>query len=272
MQTNFSKRLYVKKIRILFCIVLFEYLLFIFSGVSFSFLYGASFFKIEADPVSWLFYLLNIPQLITGHQWLGVVFDFSIVVSLLLFIRNPYNNRLAIILFLLLLLFYVTFMGYHAHRNYQFGFFLVFIPFLFKNEISKSYAFEATRYFLLFFYVSAAFLKLSNHALSDVAIFSHLISGQFTPYFLEGNTGIRTDVNLYLIAHPTLSYILYLLSFFIELSVIIGFYTKRCDKILAVMLLLFHFSNWFIMDIAAFGQIAFLSLLFLGNELKLKAN
>lgn len=270
MQKNIPKFLYKNKLRILFSIVLFEYLLFIFSGVSFSFLIGDTFFKIEADPVSWLFYLINLPQLITSHQWLGISLDCSIVILLLLIIRNPYNNRLAIALFLLLLLFYVTFMGYHAHRNYQFGFFILFIPFLFKNDTSKTYAFEATRYFLLFFYLSAALLKLSNDALSGNSLFSHLISGQFTPYFLESNTGIRTDFNLYLVAHPSISYILYLFSFLIELSVIIGFFTKRFDKYLAVMLLLFHFCNWFIMDIAPFGQIGFICLLLLGKELKLK--
>ncbi len=270
MQKSITNNLNVNKFSILFCIVLLEYLLFIFSGVSFSFLHGNTFFKIEADPVSWFFYLINIPQLITGHQWPGVLIDCIIVISLLLFIRNPNNNKLAILLFILLLLFYVTFMGYHAHRNYQFGFFMIFIPLLFKKETSKSYAFEATRYFLLFFYVSAAFLKLFNHALSDVSLFSHLLSGQFTPYFLEGNTGIRTDFNLYLIAHPTISYILYLVSFLVELAVIIGFFTNRFDKYLAFMLLLFHFCNWFIMDIAPFGQIAFICLLFLGNEIKSK--
>lgn len=270
MQKSIANGSYNNKLSILFCIVLLEYLLFIFSGVSFTFLHGDTFFKIEADPVSWFFYCLKIPQFITSHHWFGITLDIAVILLLLLFIRDPVNNRLAILLFLLLLLYYVTFMGYHAHRNYQFGFFMVFIPFLFKNETSKTYAYEATRYFLLFFYVSAALLKLSNQALTDISLFSHLISGQFTPYFLEGNTGIRTDVNLYLIGHPSLSHILYLASFLIELSAIIGFFTKRLDKLLAIVLLLFHFCNWFIMDIAPFGQMAFICLLFLGKELKLK--
>ena len=189
MQDILLNRSFTNKLRILFCIVLFEYGLFIFSGVSFSFLYGNKFFSIEADPAFWIVYLLKIPQFITSHQWIGILLDISIVALLLLFIRNPYNNRFAVILFLLLFLFYTTFMGCLAHRNYQAGFFMVFIPFLFKNEINRSYAFECTRYFLLFFYVSAAVLKLTNQSLMSQEHFSHLLSGQFTPYYLEGNKG-----------------------------------------------------------------------------------
>ena len=270
MQNSFINKSFTRKFRILFCIVLFEYGLFIFSGASFSFLYGNHFFSIEADPAFWAVYLLKIPQFITGHQWLGITLDCTIVILLLLIIRNPFNNRLAILLFLLLFLFYTTFMGYLAHRNYQVGFFMVFIPFFFKSEINKTYSYEATRYFLLFFYVSAAILKLSNHSLMSQAHFSHLLSGQFTPYYLEGNTGFRTQVKLYLINHPSVSYTLYLASFIAELSAVIGFLTKRFDKYIAIFILVFHFSNWFLMDIAPFGQVAFICLLFLSREMKLQ--
>ena len=268
MQNSLASRSFTNKLRILFCIVLFEYLLFIFSGVSFSFLHGDVFFNIEADPVFWIFYLLKIPQFIVWHQWFGLLLDIIIIILLLLFIRNPRNNRLGICLFFLLLLFYVTLMGNLAHRNYQFGFFMVFIPFIFKKEINKIYAYEATRYFLLFFYLSAAFLKLSGHSLTSEEHFSHLLSGQFTPYYLEGNTGLRTDLNLYLINHPAVSHILYLASFIAELVTIIGFFTRRFDKWIAIILLVFHFSNWLIMDIAPFGQIAFICLLFMSKDIK----
>jgi hypothetical protein len=233
-------------------------------------LYGNGFFSLEADPVPWAVYLFKIPQFITGNHWAGIMADTSIVILILLLIRDPWNNKIPVLLFILLLLFYVTLMGHLAHRNYQVGFFMVMIPFFFRSETNKVYAYEATRYFLLFFYVSAAVLKLSNHALTEQAHFSHLLSGQFTPYFLEGNTGLRTSVNLYLINHPATAYILYIASFVAELSALAGFFTKRFDKWIAIVLLVFHFGNWFIMDIAPLGHVAFICLLFLSREMKLK--
>ena len=260
---------HTNKIRIVFSIVLMEFLLFVISGVSFSFLAGNNFFSLEADPVPWLFYFLQIPQFITAHQWLGISLDIAIIALFLLVIRKPFNNRLAIILFILLLLFYVTLMGHLAHHNYQFGFCLVFIPFLFSNELSKKFAFEATRYFMLFFYLSAALLKIYYGNFTNPAHLSNLISGQFTPYFLEGNTGIRTEVNLFLINHTAVSQFLFIASIILELVIIVGFFTKRYDKGIAILILLFHFCNWFMMDIAPFGQIGFVCLLFLSKELKL---
>ncbi|CAN5724219.1 hypothetical protein BH11BAC4_BH11BAC4_23140 [soil metagenome] len=270
MQFTISHISLINKLRVLFCVVLLEWLLFIFSGVSFSFLHGNQFFSLEVDPVSWFFYLLHIPQFIITHQWISVSLDILIVLLLLLFIRNPFINQIAILLFILLLIFYITLMSHLIHRNYQFGFFLVFIPFFFHKEINRKYAFTATRYFLLFFYVSAAFLKLTNGALSDPAHFSHLASGQFTPYFLEGNTGLRTSVNLYLVSHHAFGYMLFIISVILEFVTVVGFFSRRFDKWIALFLLLFHFANWFLMDIAPIGQIAFISLLFLSREPGLK--
>lgn len=261
---------YTGRARIITGIVLFEYLLFIYSGVSFSFLYGDHFFSLEADPATWAVYMLDIPAFILTHQWLGIFADVLIVFFLLLFARDPSKNVLAIILFILLFIFYATLSGHLAHRNYQTGFFLVFIPFIFRKQQNRAFAFEAARYFLLFFYVSAACLKLWGHALTTQADFSHLISGQFTPYYLEGNTGIRTDFNLYLINHPTVAHLLYIVSFSLELVTCIGFFTKRFDKWIGIILLTFHFTNWFVMDIAPFGHIAFICLLFMSKQMGLQ--
>jgi len=257
-------------LRIIFGIVLVEYLMFIISGVSFTYLNENTFFSLETDPATWFFYILNLPQYITSNQWLGILLDILIIVLLLMFIRNPFSNRIALVLFMLMLLFYVTLMGHLVHHNFQFGFCLVFIPFIFRREINKQFAFEAVRYFLLFFYISAAFWKIYYNSLTDASHFSHLISGQFTPYYLEANTGIRTSVNLYLINNTGISYFLFTASVVLELLPIAGFFTKRFDKWIAILILLFHFSNWFMMDIAPLGQVAFVCLLFLSRSLELK--
>lgn len=269
MLTGSSYTAQQNRLRMIFSIVLFEYLLFVVSGVSFSFLYGNPFFSLEADPATWLFYLANLPQWITANQWAGILLDAGIIALLLLFIRNPFNHRIALSLFLLLLLYYVTLMGHLVHHNFQFGFCLVFIPFIFRKETNRQFAFEAARYFMLFFYVSAAWWKIYYNSLADISHFSHLASSQFTPYYLEANTGIRTAFNLFLVNHPWFGWWLFVASVVLELFVAVGFFTKRYDKWIAALILLFHFSNWFLMDIAPLGQIAFVCLLFTSKNLAL---
>ncbi len=243
-------------------LLLFEYLLFVISGVSFSYLQGNGFFSIEVDPVSWTVYLAGIPQFITAHSWFAVMLDALTVTLLILFVRNPLNNKVAIPLFLLLLLFYVTLMGHLAHHNYQFGYCLLLIPFLFKKAVNRNFAYDAVRYFALFFYFSAGLLKITWNSWIDPSHFSHLVSGQFTPYYLEKNTGFRTMANLYFSGVPTTGYILFLLSIILEIAVLIGFFTKRFDTWICVFVLLFHFSNWFLMDIGPWGQVAFVCFVF----------
>ncbi len=248
--------------RIIFCMVLLEFLLFIFSEVSFSYLYGDPYFNIAVDPLYWLFYLAGIPQFIISHYWVGFFMDCLIVFFLILLIRNPFNHRIALLCLFLLGIFYITITGYHTHRNYQSGFIWVFLPFIFKKTINRNFAFETARYFLLIFYASAALLKLTGFGAFEPGLFSNILAHQFTPYYLEGNTGIRTTFNMMLIRHQSLAYFLYLGALIIECITFVGFFTKKFDLHIAILLLLFHFANWFIMDIAPIGHISFIALLF----------
>ena len=119
--------------RLLGCLLLLEYVIFIFSGTSFSFLTNDTFFSLPADPAFWVFFGSGISQFIISHHWLGLLLDISILLLLLSFAYNPSKRWIAFALCVLLFIFYITLMGYLTHRNYQFGFFLVLIPFIFKQ-------------------------------------------------------------------------------------------------------------------------------------------
>lgn len=261
-----------KYLRWLLLILFAEYLCFIFSGVSFSYLHGNVFFSLGADPLSWLFYAIKLPQFILHHQWAGVLSDGLILFFFICLVYNPFQNKVAVGLLLLLLLFYITLTGYHTHRNFQTGFFLVLFPFIFSSAKNKVMAFQACRYFLLFFYFSSAIFKLLNPSFFQTGHSTQVFVNQFVPYFLEGNTGVRTDVNLFLIQHPVHAQWLLMGAFIAEFVTVAGFFTKRFDNYLGICLLLFHFVNWFIMDIAPIGQVTFISLLFISRHIKENIN
>ncbi len=251
--------------KILIAIAAAEFIILFISGVSFSGLAGASFFEFGVDIFFGLVFAIGAPQFIVQHFWVGVLLDAAILILMMLLYRNPKQNKVAIALFVLTILFYVTLMGYLTHRNFHAGMFLVWIPFLFRNGVSRSLAWEATRYYILFFYFSAGLLKLLHHAIYNVNALSNNLVNQFKPYYIEGNTGIRTQVNLYLIDHPVIGYALLVVATAVELICIVGFFTKKFDAALVFLLLLFHLVNWFIMDLSVIGQIAFLCLLFAGS-------
>lgn len=251
--------------RLLLLLIAFEFLAFICSGVSFSFLHGDPFFSIGVDPLYWFFYALNIPQFIIAHQWAGIGADIFVMLLLCLLIKKPSNQIIAWLLLPLMILFYVTLTGYHTHRNFQTGFFLVLVPFSFKALQSRQLAYNALRYFLLFFYFSSAVLKLSSSSIFDADHFSTILQQQFVPYYLEGNTGWRTSINAYLVDHSALTYVLFLTGIVIEGTTIAGFFTKKFDRFLGFVLICFHLVNWILMDIAPLGQLSFICLLFMGR-------
>lgn len=257
-----------RSLRIIFSLLMIECLMFMISGVGYQQLQGDRFFSIGVDPIYWIVFGLKIPQTILAHSWLGLIINTSMIILLLAFIFNPFNNKMAIVLCILMFLYYITLTGYLTHRNFQAGFCWIFVPFLFKKEMNRYLAFEATRYFLLFFYVSAAFLKIYDGALQHTGLFSQYLQNQFTPYHLEMNTGFRTSLNVYFVNHPSLTYVLYTISVVLESIVLIGFFTKKIDRWLAIVIFLFHITNWVIMDIAPIGQIAFIGILFISRQVQ----
>lgn len=245
-----------------------EFILLFISDASFSGLYGANFFDFGVDLFFSLFYATALPQLIVQQLWLGIALDAAVLILMMLLYRNTANHKTGIALFLLSLLLYVTLMGYLTHRNYHAGLFLVWVPFMFRPGNSRTLAYEATRYYLLFFYASAGMLKIFHGTLNDVNNFSANLLNQFKPYFVEGNTGLRTDINLYLVHYAPVAYAFLLAATAAELICLAGFFTKKWDRVLGWGLLLFHCFNWLLMDIAPVGQLAFVCLLFAGRAFR----
>lgn len=258
---------FAQRYQLILLILIGEYLVMQISGVGLHALAKNQLFSLNVDPLSWLPFLADIPGFILLHPWLGWFTDIALFLLLMGLFFNPEKSRWAIVACVVALIFFVTMMSRHIHWNFQEGFFLVLFPLCFRAVRSRLFAFEGLRYFLLFFYGSAAVLKLYYGAFLHTDHFSHLLAGQFGPYFLEGNTGWRTTLHLYLVNHHLVAYVLFLLSIILELFAFVGFFTRRFDSWIGIALLAFHVADWLIMDIGPFGQIAFISILFFSKVL-----
>lgn len=262
----------IKQYRIILVILLIEVSVYFFSGIQVASFVNNTFISFEQDPLLWVVYFTGIPNLILSSNFLSYSIDVCIVVFLLLLIWNPVNRLTALALFVSLFIFYFIFTGHLGHRNYQSGYLFVLLPLLFLQQKNRQITFELTRYFLLFFYVSAAFYKLKSGSLFYDQHFSHTIINQFTPYFLEHNYSLRTGFHTFLISHSNFSSMLYIGAALFEFAAVVGFFTKRYDTLLGILFLLFHFANWFIMDIAPIGQIAFICTLFFSRKFEWKSS
>lgn len=247
--------------RIVLGILFLEFSWLLFSGVGWSGLHGDSFFSLGVDPLAWLVHWAGFTGAAMTHLWVARLNDLLTLILIISLFQNPRNRVVAIILFLLMMGYYVFLTSRLGHRNYQAGMFLVLFPFMFAGR-SRQLAFEGMRYFLLFFYASAAFYKLVHGGLWDMTLFSGYLPSQWSPYFLEGNTGWRTSLAVFLWNHPVVAQMAYWGGFLTEAVCLVGFITRRVDRLIGFALLLFHLADWVLMDIGAVGQLAFIMVLF----------
>ena len=238
-----------------FFIILLEFICFIFSGLSFQGMHHIVYFNFGIDPIYWLFFLLQIPQFIFKHHALGITLDFFVLLMLIYSVFVKENKFITWSLFILLIIFYVSLTALVGHRNYQTGFFLMIVPFLFSNGENRKFAFEGIRYFYVFFYFSSGLFKIVNQGILDQTLMTSTLKQQFISYFLESNLSWRTTINAFLIKSWMLSYFFYCTTALLESFFIVGFFTKKFDYLLGIILLCFHFSNWIVMDIAPIGQL-----------------
>lgn len=245
-----------------------EWLLILASGVGFHCFAGNPFFSLGVDPLQWAPFLLQLPQWISYHSWLGWLLDIGLLIGGIALIRHPQSNRIAWFQLIGALVFYTMLTGYLGHRNFHTGMFLVFVPFVFQSVKSRSLAFEAVRYFLLFFYCSAGWFKLVNGHLWETGQMQSILQQQLLPYYLEGSGNFRVTINQYLLQHSNLAQGLYVLSFLAEFGAILGFFTRKFDRWILVAVLAFHLPNWIVMDIAPIGQLSFLLLLWISKPSK----
>lgn len=252
-----------KSKRILLSALLFEYLMFIMSGVSYSFLHGATMKVVNVDFSYWFVNLLQFPDLVSHSHFIAVGLDSLTVLLLAYAILHPGKTWVFRILFILLLLFYITFNTYHTHPNIQLGYALILFPFCFKRADLFDIAWNFLRYYLLFFYFFAGIYKFIGGGIYELNLMPWFLESQNAPYFYLHPSSWRQEIIRWLILHPHIAWSLYMLAALFESATLVGFFTRRLDRILFILLVLFHLANWFLMDIAPFGMIAFLLLLVL---------
>lgn len=238
-----------------FCLIF--YVLMVYKWFNGMFLYQMQpfFFYTRPDFFSWLVMLTGV------HKWLlqnnagCIFFDMLFYSAPLLFYitykkLNAYTQLAAIYLLVINWLYVQCYVMYpttsiEAHSAWLL-FPIVFIP---KNRITFSFLFDGLRYFFLFFFASAGVWKIFQggffnvHQMSNILMLQHKELLAITP-----NHWYASTIN-YLIQHYFISYSLYCAATLIELFFIVGFFTKKLDRLLLVGFLFFLVFDHFIMRI-----------------------
>ncbi len=204
------------------------------------------------DNTFWLFHWLNIPAFITQHQFIATIFDLLLFFFPILFIKGQ-NKWYAVGFTTLIATYHIVFATYSAHHFHSLmGLFIISITFWTADEARHQRLWEGARYYFLFIMVSAALWKLFRGAAFQPDQMVNILKAQHAQYFAEhGSAGLGAFYQ-YLIQNNAIAQCFYWLAIVLELTFLIGFFTKKWDKLLLFFFFTFIITNYFAMGIFSF--------------------
>jgi hypothetical protein len=105
------------------------------------------------------------------------------------------------------------------------------------------------RYYFLYIFVSAALWKFARGSVFNGSEMSRILLLHHTDLLTDPCTSLTCRVYRWLIDHPAWSYSLYLCGALVEASFVVGFFTRRWDRLLIVLAIAFVIADLLLMRI-----------------------
>ncbi len=223
------------------------------------------FFLNRLDLSLNVLFLTGISKAVIKNYYLQLILDilYFILPLLLVFAINTKKQfSLAIINSFFNLIYALLLSSFSVLSIEGFaGWILLPLLFIYKTDKGFYYALHSMRYIFLLIYFSAGLWKIRAGGIFNTEQMSAILLKQHAAYITQAPADWFSRCINYLVIHYKLSYLLYLFSTIAELFFLIGFFTKKYDKLLMMIFLLFVLFNLFLMRINYFSWIAFLGCL-----------
>lgn len=183
----------------------------------------------------------GITQFVTGNWGVALGLDFLLAGSALtsfIFTRQKISSWV----FTATLFIYII-SGYSVlcfHKHNLTGLWFASLMFLAASETAFSLLFELVRMYAVFTYASAGFWKFFRGVWNYPGHFPLIVKNDALAYLAQHPNTWLAKVLSWLIVHPVLLDNMMVLSSFIQISFVIGFFTKRLDKYFLLYALTFH--------------------------------
>ncbi len=262
-----------------YCIIF--YVLMVYKWFNGMFLYQMQphFFYTRDDVFSWLLMATALPTWLLNNKNGWMLFDALFYTAPLLFyvVYKKLNGctKLAAIALLLINWLYVQCYVLYPTTSIEghiawLLFPIVFIP---KQEKTFGLLFSGLRYFFIFFFVSAGIWKLVQGGIYYPQEMSNILLLQHKELLIITPQHWYADFIMWLVAKPTVSYCLYVVAALLELSFVIGFFTKKYDRYFILVFVVFLLCDHFIMRIPYYEVLPLvLTLMFSKNRNSLEGS
>jgi hypothetical protein len=249
--------------RIVLLVLLLAMIWFNYSGMGLHHVWNSPFDFKGTDFTYFLVYILGLNRLVLHSYLSALFFDVLLVLTLIISLVWIKNRFFVVVSAILMLIYHILLnakMGYHAHH--LFGFHFALFPFCF-GAINVLPAFYFSRYLACLTYFFAGFFKLYHKGWSVIGSFSEIFQNQHAAYFYFYPETQLTHISKWIIDFPLIGFVLYLSAMILQLTFIVGLYTRRFDLLLAFSILGFHLMDWYLMNLGVFMGMTVMLWLFL---------
>jgi len=225
-------------------------------------------FQTRFDGITWLIMQTRIHQFLLHQQGGFMLMDIFFYSMPLIYLQvyKKSRNYIGLAGFIMLVVnwFYVQVYTLYPTNSIEghIGWLLFPVLFMMRGLGSFYYVFHGLRFFFLYFFVSAGFWKIYEGGLFNIGQMSNLLLYQHKEQLVSSAGHWYTDFIYWMVRNPVISYMLFLLSTLMELAFLTGFFTKRYDRWLLRIFLLFIVADLIIMKINYFEVLPFLLTLY----------
>jgi hypothetical protein len=250
-----TKSSYRNKIVVGYCTIFYVLMLYKWLNGMFMYQMQPAFFYTREDIFTWVFMTTGLHKWLLNNEGGWVLFDILFYTAPLLFyiVYNRFNAFVKPVVIAMLLINWVYVQCYtlyptnsiEAHIAWLL-FPIVFIP---RNENTFALLFDGLRYFFLFFFASSGIWKFVQGGIFNFQQMSNILIVQHKELLISTPQHWYARFIYWLVEHPALSYFLYAFATLLELAFIVGFFTKKYDRLLLGCFILFLVFDHFVMRI-----------------------
>ena len=224
---------------------------------------GPPLFGLGMDVTYWLYKLSGLPYLIVYNQVGAVIFDLLLFSSGVFVLFFPLRRMGVIVFSVLLSVYAITFNMFLMHHvHIMTGMMIVFVPFWFADNEKCLLLWQGVRYYTCYIYTMAFLWKTcignSFYALQQGSL---TFKSNLVEYMYHNPDGLFTVFCRFCIRHEWLLNGGEKLVMLLEGLMVIGFFTKKWDKLLFWFPITIHVATYF------FSDVMFLELLIIDFSL-----
>lgn len=221
--------------------------------------------RLDLDFTYWIVHATGIGELFQSSEASAFTFDIMLTTLCLVSVIFPKRIIFPILTGIFYLMYCVLLNSYQCwHYHNLITLILLIIPFCFRSLKTFSLLFAGLRYAVAYIYASAAIWKLFRGSVFNEGQMQWLIEHNYVDRLaVEGyELSFLENMMFQVSNHPTLSSIALILGVAMEASFLVAFFTRKFDRYLIVVGVVFHLITAVLVDVS-FLQLWILFIVFL---------